>query len=70
MTDEARIVAETEARIVEWLEQQHRERLRRIDGILSAGGRGYDIGRASSYGHAASAIAAGDHRKDTTNDAN
>lgn len=70
MTDEARIVAETEARIVAWLEQQHRERLRRIDGILSSGGRGYDIGRATSYGHAASAIQAGDHRKDTTNDAN
>ena len=66
-TEEARIIAETEARIVVWLERLHRERIAKVDGILSVGGGGYDIGRATSYGHAAAAIRNGDHRKDQTN---
>lgn len=54
---------ETERAVVAWLREQEMVRIAKIGSPFSAGGRGYDIGRGTSYGHAISAIEAREHRK-------
>ena len=54
--------AEERAAIVALLRKMEADRLSRVGHIMSGGGRDYDIGRATGYGHAAAMIERGEHQ--------